>query len=75
MQFAKTTDGISFDVYDVNSNALFLGDAEYCILNEQIIAVSEESIDSAGVLQTFLPRPRPMEKRGMCRPIILLDMT
>lgn len=44
VQFAKTTDGISFDVYDVNSNALFLGDAVFCILNEQIIAVSEESL-------------------------------
>ena len=46
VQFAKTTDGITFDVYDVNSNALFLGDAEYCILNEQIIAISEESLPS-----------------------------
>ena len=44
VQFAKTIDGISFDVYDVNSNALFLGDAEYCIFNEQIIAISEQPL-------------------------------
>ena len=54
VQFAKTTDGISFEIIDINSNALFLGNAEYCILNEQIIAVSERSIEGWGAGGEFL---------------------
>ena len=60
----------------LNSNALFLGDAEYCILNEQIIAVSEESLGSAmdSKITNFLTATSSDGETWNVPPIILLDM-